>query len=115
MELKSFMRPGGELILETLVVPSEEETILVPDDRYAQMRNVWFLPSPPELRKWLVRCGFTDIRAVDVNQTSLEEQRATDWMTYQSLSDFLDPNDSSKTVEGYPAPTRATFVATRPK
>jgi tRNA (mo5U34)-methyltransferase len=29
------------------------------------------------------------------------------------LKDFLDPNDGSKTVEGYPAPQRIYFSAKR--
>jgi tRNA (mo5U34)-methyltransferase len=48
---------------------------------------------------------------VDVAPTSLEEQRATEWMQSQSLVDFLDPSDHSKTTEGYPAPLRAVLVA----
>jgi tRNA (mo5U34)-methyltransferase len=78
------------------------------------MRNVWFLPTPPELEKWLRRCGFQNVRTVDITTTSTDEQRATPWMTFQSLTDFLDPNDPQKTIEGYPAPTRATLVATKP-
>ena len=108
-------RPGGQLILESLVVPGEENHVLVPHNRYAQMRNVWFLPTPPELKKWLVRCGFENVEVVDVNQTTIHEQRSTSWMTYQSLSDFLEPSDFNKTIEGYPAPTRATLVAQKPK
>ncbi|MDP1785654.1 MAG: DUF1698 domain-containing protein, partial [Sulfuricurvum sp.] len=30
----------------------------------------------------------------------------TTWIESQSLEDFLDPDDSTKTVEGYPAPKR---------
>jgi tRNA (mo5U34)-methyltransferase len=59
----------------------------------------------------LRRAGFSDVRCVDVSVTSIEEQRSTDWMRYQSLSDFLDPNDHSRTLEGLPAPRRATLVA----
>lgn len=33
----------GELVLETLVVEGDENTVLVPGDRYAQMRNVYFI------------------------------------------------------------------------
>ncbi len=43
--------------------------------------------------------------------TELEEQRKTDWMENESLIDFLDPNDTSKTIEGYPAPLRAILTA----
>lgn len=110
-QLKSVLRPGGQLILETLVVDGDERTVLVPDGRYAMMNNVWFLPSPEHLLIWLRKIGFRNPRLVDVNQTSIEEQRATEWMTFHSLSNFLDPEDSSRTVEGYPAPTRAVFIA----
>ncbi|MCU7554045.1 tRNA 5-methoxyuridine(34)/uridine 5-oxyacetic acid(34) synthase CmoB [Alteromonas sp. ASW11-19] len=112
-QLKQQLRKGGELILETLVVEGDETTVLMAGERYAQMRNVWFLPSVPALTLWLERVGFTDVRLADVNVTSLEEQRATDWMTSQSLKDFLDPEDISKTIEGFPAPKRAVLVATR--
>ena len=111
LELKGTLRAGGELVLETLVVEGELGYSLVPEDRYAMMRNVWFIPSVETLALWLRRAGFKDIRCVEKNRTSLEEQRATKWMQYQSLKDFLDPEDINKTVEGYPAPMRATFIA----
>ncbi|MBC3764403.1 tRNA 5-methoxyuridine(34)/uridine 5-oxyacetic acid(34) synthase CmoB [Neptunicella marina] len=111
-QLKSLLRPGGELVLETLVVEGDKHTVLFAGDRYAQMRNVWFLPSTDALTVWLERIGFKDIKVVDKDQTSLDEQRSTEWMTGQSLKDFLDPNDSNLTIEGYPAPLRATLIAT---
>ncbi|WP_448679568.1 tRNA 5-methoxyuridine(34)/uridine 5-oxyacetic acid(34) synthase CmoB [Pseudomonas nicosulfuronedens] len=114
LALKDCLRRGGELVLETLVVDGDVNTVLVPEDRYAQMRNVWFLPSVPALALWLRRAGFTDVRSVDVSRTSVEEQRATEWMRYQSLPDFLDPDDHSRTLEGLPAPLRATLVARKP-
>jgi tRNA (mo5U34)-methyltransferase len=114
LELFSALKPGGELVLETLVVEGDMQTVLMPEDRYASMRNVYFLPSVAMLERWLLRCGFTEVRAVDVSVTTTEEQRATDWMTFQSLSDFLDSDDASRTIEGYPAPRRATLIARRP-
>ena len=113
-ELKSFIKPGGELVLETLVVDGDINTVLVPEGRYAKMRNVWFIPSVALLERWLKRLGFTDIKMIDLNQTSVEEQRATEWMDYESLADFLDPDDSDLTIEGYPAPLRACLTCTRP-
>lgn len=110
-QLKSMLRPGGQLVLETLVIEGDDQTVLVPSDRYAMMNNVWFLPSPGSLLGWLDKVGFCNPRLVDVNRTSTDEQRATEWMTFHSLSDFLDPNNRGKTIEGYPAPTRAIFVA----
>jgi len=114
LQLKSCLRNGGELVLETLIIEGHEREALVPDERYAKMRNVWFLPSVDTLTQWLQRCGFKAIKVIDINQTSIEEQRSTDWMPYESLENFLDPNDHNKTIEGYPAPLRATFIAQKP-
>lgn len=111
-ELKNSLRAGGELVLETLVVEGDVHTALMPEDRYGKMRNVWFIPSVAMLELWLRRLGFRDIRAVDVTVTSTDEQRSTEWMRFESLSDFLDPEDSARTIEGYPAPKRAVIVAT---
>jgi tRNA (mo5U34)-methyltransferase len=104
---------GGTLVLETLIVRGDDPRVLVPEDRYAQMRNVWFLPSLPMLSRWLDRTGFEAVETIDVTPTTTQEQRSTDWMTFQSLADFLDPNDPTKTIEGYPAPVRATLIAKR--
>jgi tRNA (mo5U34)-methyltransferase len=113
LRLKRLLRPGGELVLETLVVEGPDGYELIPESRYAQMRNVWHLPSPGTLIDWVERCGFENVRIVDQNQTTVDEQRSTDWMQYDSLPDFLDPADRSKTVEGYPAPLRAVVIANR--
>ncbi|CAA6815617.1 MAG: tRNA (5-methoxyuridine) 34 synthase [uncultured Thiotrichaceae bacterium] len=113
-ELKQCLRPSGELVLETLVIEGDEDDVLVPENRYAKMRNVWFIPSVPLLTRWLRRLGFIDIKVIDVSQTSLEEQRATEWMTFESLSNFLDPEDRQKTIEGYPAPLRASISCRKP-
>jgi tRNA (mo5U34)-methyltransferase len=110
-ELKDTLKPGGQLVLETLVIEGELGEVLMPEDRYAQMRNVWFLPSCDTLLLWARRAGFKNPRIVEKNVTSLEEQRSTEWMQYQSLTDFLDTDDKSKTAEGYPAPLRATLIA----
>jgi len=113
-QLKSQLHPGGELVLETLVIDGGPTEVLVPTDRYAKMRNVWFIPSSAALKLWVEKCGFENVRIVDETPTSLEEQRSTDWMTNESLADFLDPDDPSRTVEGYPAPRRALLIANNP-
>lgn len=112
-QLKDQLRKGGELVLETLVVDGDETTVLMAGERYAQMRNVWFLPSAKALMVWLERLGFENIRVVDINHTTLDEQRATEWMETQSLKDFLNPEDITRTIEGYPAPQRAVIVANK--
>jgi tRNA (mo5U34)-methyltransferase len=112
IHLRKMLRTKGELILETLVIDGDENQVLVPRDRYAQMRNVWFLPSVAALTLWFKRSGFNNIKVVNVETTTTEEQRSTEWMKYHSLQQFLDPNDANKTIEGYPAPTRAIITAT---
>ena len=106
------MRSGGELVLENLIIDSKQNICLFPKDRYAKMRNIFFIPDLLVMESWLLRAGFTNIRCVDVTKTSLEEQRKTRWIQTESLKDFLDPNDPDKTIEGYPAPVRAIFIAT---
>lgn len=114
LQLKDTLRPGGELVLETLVVEGDASSVFMPGERYAAMPNVYFLPSSSALSHWLERCGFVDVRVVDEAATTLDEQRATEWMTFQSLADFIDPVDRSRTIEGYPAPRRAMIVARKP-
>ena len=113
-DLRDTLVSGGQLVLETLVVEGDEDTVFVPPDRYARMGNVWFLPSPAALMKWIRKAGFVDVTLVDVNQTTVAEQRSTDWMTFYSLSNFLDSADHNKTVEGHPAPMRAIVTARLP-
>ena len=110
-QLKDQLVDGGQLVLETLVIDGDLHQALMSGERYAQMRNVYFIPSVPTMINWLHKCGFSDVKMVDKSVTSLDEQRKTEWMTSDSLADFLDPNDSSKTIEGYPAPMRAVFIA----
>ncbi|MGH1440705.1 MAG: tRNA 5-methoxyuridine(34)/uridine 5-oxyacetic acid(34) synthase CmoB [Cellvibrionaceae bacterium] len=110
-ELKATLKPGGQLVLETLIIEGQLGDCLVPEGRYAMMRNVWFLPSAPTLISWLKKCGFKNPRLVDSNWTSSDEQRSSDWMHFQSLPDFLNPNDKTLTVEGHPAPLRGIFIA----
>jgi tRNA (mo5U34)-methyltransferase len=113
-ELKECLRPGGQLVMETLVIEGALGDALLPEGRYARMGNVWFLPSTDTLLSWLRKLGFVDEQLVDVCVTTTEEQRSTDWMTFHSLANFLDPEDVSKTIEGYPAPRRAVVTARVP-
>jgi len=111
LQMRSFLRDDGQLILETLIIDGPLGKVLTPKDRYAKMKNVWFIPSPATLELWLKRTGFKNIQMIDITKTNSEEQRVTQWIGAESLSDFLDPDDSRRTVEGYPAPKRAIFLA----
>lgn len=112
-KLRDTLRRGGELVVETLVVEGDEETVLLPEGRYAQMRNVWFLPSVEMLVRMMRRVGFREVEVLDVSVTTTEEQRGTEWMTFNSLPDFLDPAQPTKTIEGYPGPRRAVLRGMR--
>jgi tRNA (mo5U34)-methyltransferase len=111
IDLKQLLRPGGELVIETLIVDGDAQKLLIPPGRYAKMRNVWFIPSETTLEVMLKRSGFRKIRKVDTSITTSNEQRSTEWMTYESLADFLDPENASRTIEGLPAPKRAIYIA----
>lgn len=113
LQLRDALTPGGELILETLTVDGPDGYSLVPDDRYAKMRNVWFLPTLGTLEQWMKRCQFENIRVVDTNTTSIEEQRTTPWMPTESLIDTLSAKNRQFTVEGLPRPTRSIIIANR--
>ena len=93
------------------MIPGERDELLVPANRYAQMRNVWFIPTTAHMVTMMEQAGLGNVRCVDVTPTTGEEQRCTDWMQFQSLADFLDPADPGLTVEGHPSPRRAIFLA----
>ena len=114
-QLKEMMAPDAEFVIETLVVEGPEDYVLAPKGRYAQMRNVYSMPSIKTLKSWLNDANFNNVRVVDVNKTTTAEQRKTSWIGENgaSLEDFLDPLDDSLTIEGYPAPTRAIVVCER--
>ena len=114
VSLHDSLRPGGELVLETIFVEGGEGYSLTPKNRYAQMRNVWFIPSIATLEVWLERCGFVDWKIIDRSITTPEEQRTTEWMPFESLVNSLDREDSKRTIEGYPAPMRVLLTARRP-
>lgn len=114
LDLKGCLRSGGELILETLVIDGREGEVLVPQKRYAKMRNIWFIASPQTLTGWLRRCGFVNVRHIDTTRVTSQEQRRTAWMQYESLEDFLDPHNPLLTCEGLSAPRRGLFIAEKP-
>ena len=112
--IHSMLRPGGTMVLETLVLPPERrQDVLVPQERYARMRNVWAVPGTDRLVDWARCAGFKDLELVDVTQTTIREQRSTAWMRFESLAEALDPADREKTLEGHPAPIRTVLIAKR--
>ncbi len=112
--LRTTLRSGGQLVLETIYIPGEESLARTPEDRYARMRNVWLLPTIAELTTWMRRTGYRDIEVIDRSITTTDEQRSTEWMPFESLREALDADDPTKTVEGWPAPHRVVITATNP-
>ncbi len=112
--LKSLFKglnKGGELILDTFMIDGEEEMCLTPKDRYSKIPNIYFVPTVNALKNWCLRAGFESVEVLETMVTESNEQRKTEWIDTQSLEDFLDPNDPTKTVEGYPAPKRVYIKA----
>lgn len=103
---KSLKRPSGRIFIDCQGIAGSEPMALVPSGRYAGAGGVWFLPTLSALKNWAVRAGFSRVETLYSEPLSTEEQRATAWAPLKSLADFLDPNDSSRTIEGYPAPYR---------
>lgn len=110
-QLKRCLKPGGELLLETLVLSGEDNRALSVEGRYARMRNVWQLPTASRVLDWLGEAGFESARWVNSDTTSTDEQRTTAWMPYESLAQALDESNPALTVEGHPRPCRAVLVA----
>jgi tRNA (mo5U34)-methyltransferase len=113
-QLRATLRPGGELVLETMILPGAESLVHEPEGRYARMRNVWHLPTAAALEDWLQQAGFQDIRMAAVTPTTVSEQRSTEWMPFESLAEALAVDDPSRTIEGLPAPTRALLTCKSP-
>ncbi len=107
------LNKGGELILDTFMIGGDEEICLTPRDRYSKIPNIYFIPTVNALKNWCIRAGFESVEVLEIKKTELHEQRKTDWIDSQSLDDFLDPEDDTRTIEGYPAPKRVYIKAVK--
>ncbi len=112
-DIHAAMRPGGSLIVESQGIPGESPVAIFPAGRYAKVPGTYFVPSTSCLVNWIARAGFTGIEVFHQHPMSSDEQRVTSWMDFESYADFIDPLDSGKTVEGYPAPIRIFAKAIR--
>ncbi len=107
----SSLRSGGTLVLESQALPGESETALFPAKTYAKAPGTYFVPTANCLKNWVLRAGFKDVEIICQHPMSSKEQRRTDWMQFESYSDFLDPSNPQKTIEGYLAPERVYILA----
>ncbi|MRJ02150.1 MAG: tRNA 5-methoxyuridine(34)/uridine 5-oxyacetic acid(34) synthase CmoB [Epsilonproteobacteria bacterium] len=104
--LRKALKRGGELFLDSLYIPGEEPIALCPGESYSKISNIHFVPTIAALENWAKKAGFSHVQVLATRETDSSEQRRTEWITGESLEDFLDPEDPTKTVEGYPAPRR---------
>lgn len=111
--LLGTLRLGGFAIIESQTISGEGSMALFPEQRYAKARNVYFLPTRDCLVNWVRRSGFKNVEVISHTKVTIDEQRTTEWMAYESLRDFLDPSDDSLTIEGHPAPWRTVVRGER--
>ncbi len=112
-QLHNGLESEGEVYLDTFMIDGEEEMALCPKGSYSKIPNIYFVPTIPALRNWCLRAGFSEFEVLETSVTSADEQRKTEWIEGQSLEDFLDPEDPTKTVEGYSAPKRVYVRLTK--
>ncbi|MBC8317207.1 MAG: tRNA 5-methoxyuridine(34)/uridine 5-oxyacetic acid(34) synthase CmoB [Desulfobulbaceae bacterium] len=111
-EVRKSMKQGGTLIVESQSIPGEEPVALFPASCYAKVPGTYFVPTAACLKNWMIRAGFTDVEIFCSHPMSNKEQRKTEWMVFESYDDFVDPDNPSLTVEGYPAPLRVFLKGT---
>lgn len=111
--IHASLETGGELIIDCQGIPGENPVALCPRSRYCGATGIWQLPTKTCLEHWLKRVNFRHISCFYDDWLSPHEQRRTPWAPIASLSDFLDPHDPLRTIEGYPAPRRFYFRAVK--
>lgn len=110
-DLFTALKPGGVLLIESQAIPGSEPIALFPERTYAKVPGTYFVPTGKALENWLLRSGFSQVELFCSHPMSSEEQRQTEWMEFESYLDYIDPDDPSLTVEGYPAPWRIFLSA----
>ncbi len=88
------------------MIDGEDEVCLTPKNRYSKIPNIYFIPTVNALKNWCYRAGFSNFEVIDISLTTINEQRKTKWIDTESLNNFLDSTNPTKTIEGYPAPKR---------
>ena len=109
--LHTALRPGGQLIVESLGLPADfcqAPIALTPArGRYAGGGGNWFVPNALCLEQWLRRSGFRDVQLQGEYDFQKEQVRTNE---LPGLSEFLR---GSETVEAYPVPVRIYASARR--
>ncbi|RZW26169.1 MAG: tRNA 5-methoxyuridine(34)/uridine 5-oxyacetic acid(34) synthase CmoB [Desulfobulbaceae bacterium] len=109
----SALAPGGTLLIESQAIPGSEPLALFPERTYAKVPGTYFVPTATTLEYWLERAGFAQVEQFCTHPMNSDEQRSTEWMIFESYEDYIDPENPSLTVEGYPAPWRVFLSAVK--
>lgn len=109
------LSPGGTLILESQAIPGDDSLALFPQTTYAKAPGVYFIPTGRCLANWMKKAGFERVDLFCSHPMSNEEQRRTEWMTFESYTDFLKDGNPLLTAEGYPAPHRVFLRGSKKK
>lgn len=109
------LTPGGTVIIESQAIPGDQPIALFPQDTYAKAPGTYFVPTGTCLCNWMKKAGFTNTRIFSTHPMSAAEQRKTEWMRFESYTDFIDPVTPQQTVEGYPAPWRVFLKGCKKK
>jgi tRNA (mo5U34)-methyltransferase len=107
------LNKDGVLLLESQCIPGNEHIALFPEKTYAKVAGTYFVPTGACLLNWLRKAGFKNVKICGDYPMSINEQRRTDWMQFESYQDFIDPDNEHLTVEGYPAPHRIFMRAVK--
>jgi len=112
-DIHTALKPGGTLVVESQAIPGDMPVALFPEQTYAKAPGTYFVPTGAACRNWLTRAGFSQVELFCSHPMSSDEQRRTDWMVFESYQDYISPDDSTRTVEGYPAPWRIFLSAVK--
>ncbi|MBL7663770.1 MAG: tRNA 5-methoxyuridine(34)/uridine 5-oxyacetic acid(34) synthase CmoB [Bacteriovoracaceae bacterium] len=112
-QIRDALRPGGEVVIETIGISGESEVALTPRGNYQNMPNVWFVPTLNCLMNWLEKSKFVDIKIISRHWNETEEQRPTFWSPKDTYRSSISPDNPYLTVEGYPIPQRFCVKAKR--
>lgn len=107
------LKPRGHILIETIIIPGQEDTALFVPKRYAGAKGFYWLPTLSCLQSWTRRSNLRILAQTDAIPTTADEQRSTNWRVGDSLPEGIDPNDPTRTIEGHPAPLRIALLCAR--
>ena len=78
LQIRRALKPRGKIILESIGIPGESPYSLTPHRSYANMRNIYFVPTLTALMNWMEKAKFRHITPLHAVPSSSREQRTSD-------------------------------------